>query len=124
MIPSGGVGALAAAFASGDYSSITKKLREEGGDKLKDVEATAERLKAKYQEITKDGKGSLEEAIKSLKDVQGEDLDKVLKQAKGELFIPSLDLIRQARGVCLLMLNPLLLYFLQTLPSRLVSLPT
>ncbi|CED82578.1 hypothetical protein [Phaffia rhodozyma] len=74
-------GPLAIAFATGDFSSITDKIKEQGGDQLKELEATAQKLYKKAQEY-KDGKGGLEELFQKLQDADKEDLEKVLTQAK------------------------------------------
>jgi hypothetical protein len=63
-------GPVALALASGDWTSITKKIKEEGGDQLKELEATAKKLMDKAQEINKDKKGNLEDFVKQLKEGQ------------------------------------------------------
>lgn len=61
-------GPFALALASGDWSSITEKIKAEGGDSLKELESTAKKLYSKAAEINKDKKGSLDDLIKSLKE--------------------------------------------------------
>lgn len=61
-------GPLALAFATGDFSSITNKIKEQGGDQLKELEATAQKLYKKAQEATKDGQGGVEGLFKKLQE--------------------------------------------------------
>ena len=75
-------GPIVAALATGDFTKISEKIKAEGGDQLKELEATAQKLYKKAQAATKDGKGSLEDVMKTLTDADGEDLDKVVKQVK------------------------------------------
>ena len=75
-------GPIVAALATGDFTKISEKIKAEGGDQLKELEATAQKLNKKAQDATKDGKGSLEDVMKQLKEADGEDLDKVVKQVK------------------------------------------
>lgn len=79
-------GPVIAALASGNFetisSTLTKKIKEEGGDQLKELEATAKKLYSKAEEVTKDKQLDVQSLIKQLKEVDGEDLDKVIKQVK------------------------------------------
>ena len=61
-------GPIVAALATGDFSKITEKIKAEGGESLKDLEATAQKLYKKAEEVSKDGKGNLEDLIKQLKE--------------------------------------------------------
>lgn len=65
-------GPVIAALASGNFetisSTLTKKIKEEGGDQLKELEATAKKLYSKAEEVTKDKQLDVQSLIKQLKE--------------------------------------------------------
>lgn len=75
-------GPLALAVASGDWSKLTEKIKAEGGDQLKELEATAKSLYDKASAINQDKKGSLDDFLKQLKETDADDLDKIVEQIK------------------------------------------